>query len=133
MDRRSFIGFGTLAAGALMGGRFSSAFAESTNAKPGETVDTNLGKVRGTVRNGVHAFKGVPYAASTAGENRFMPPKKRQPWTGIRDALELGLRSPQLWSAFHGQVPPEFEPMDRNEPMGEDCEIIYLTQGAHIC
>lgn len=126
MDRRSFIGFGTLAAGALMGGRFSSAFAESTNAKPGETVDTNLGKVRGTVRNGVHAFKGVPYAASTAGENRFMPPKKRQPWTGVRDALELGLRSPQLWSAFHGQVPPEFEPMDRNEPMGEDCLVLNV-------
>jgi len=125
MDRRSFIGFGTLAAGALMGG-FSSAFAEDAKAIPGETVETNLGKVRGTTQKGVHAFKGVPYAASTAGENRFMPPKKRQPWTGVRDAFELGLRSPQLSSAFHGQVPPEFESMDRNEPMGEDCLVLNV-------
>ncbi len=126
MDRRSFIGFGTLAASALMGGKFSSAFAEDTEAKPGETVETNLGKVRGTTQNGVHAFKSVPYAASTAGENRFMPPKKREPWTGVRDAFELGLRSPQLSSAFHGQVPPEFESMDRNEPMGEDCLVLNV-------
>jgi para-nitrobenzyl esterase len=126
MDRRSFIGFGTLAASALMGEKFSSAFAVDTKAKPGETVETNLGKVRGTTQNGVHAFKGVPYAASTAGENRFMPPKKREPWTGVRDASELGLRSPQLLSAFHGQVPPEVESMDRNEPMGEDCLVLNV-------
>jgi para-nitrobenzyl esterase len=126
MDRRSFIGFGTLAASALMGGKISSAFAVDTKAKPGETVETNLGKVLGTTQNGVHAFKGVPYAASTAGENRFMPPKKRQPWTGVRDASELGLRSPQLLSAFHGQVPPEVESMDRNEPMGEDCLVLNV-------
>ncbi len=126
MDRRSFIGFGTLAASALMGGKFSSALAENTKAKPGETVETNLGKVRGTTQNGVHAFKGVPYAASTAGENRFMPPKKREPWNGVRDASELGLRSPQLLSAFHGQVPPEVESMDRNEPMGEDCLVLNV-------
>src|SRR5487761_370741 len=126
MDRRSFIGFGTLAAGALMGGGFSSAFAEDAKGRPGETVETNLGKVRGTAQNGVHAFKGVPYAASTAGETRFMPPKKREPWTGVRDAFELGRRSPQLLSAFHGQVPPEIEPMDRNEPMGEDCLVLNV-------
>ena len=55
-----------------------------------------------------------------------MPPKKREPWTGVRDAFELGLRSPQLSSAFHGQVPPEFESMDRNEPMGEDCLVLNV-------
>src|SRR6185437_5471476 len=126
MDRRSFIGFGTLAASALMGGKFSSAFAENTKMKSGETVETNLGKVRGVTQSGVYAFKGVPYAASTAGKNRFMPPKKREPWTGVRDAFELGLRSPQLLSAFHGQVPPEIEPMDRNEPMGEDCLVLNV-------
>ncbi len=126
MDRRSFIGFGTLAASALMSGKFSSALAENAKMKPGEIVETNLGKVRGTTQNGVHAFKGVPYAASTAGENRFMPPKKREPWSGVRDASELGLRSPQLLAAFHGQVPPEVESMDRNEPMGEDCLVLNV-------
>ena len=126
MDRRSFIGFGALMASSAMGGRFSGAFADDGKAKPGETVETNAGKIRGTTQNGIHAFKGVPYAASTAGENRFMPPKKCQPWTNVREAYELGPRAPQLSSAFHGQVPPEFEPMDRNEPIGEDCLVLNV-------
>ena len=74
MDRRSFIGFGTLAASALMGGKFSSAFAEDTKAKPEETVETNLGKVRGTTQNGVHASRAfltlLPPQAKTASCRR---------------------------------------------------------------
>lgn len=126
MDRRSFIGFGTLAAGALMGGGFARILADDTTPTPGATVATTAGKVRGTLQDKVHAFKGVPYAASTAGANRFMPPKKREAWTDVRECYELGLRSPQLSAAFHGQVPPEFEGMDRNEPMGEDCLVLNV-------
>ena len=37
------------------------------------------GKIRGTVANGITGFKGVPYGASTAGANRFMPPASRHP------------------------------------------------------
>ena len=124
MDRRSFIGFGTLTAGALMSGGFARILADDAKPTPGATVATTVGKVRGTLQDKVHAFKGVPYAASTAGANRFQPPKKREPWTGVRDCFELGLRSPQLLSAFHGAVPPEFESMDRDEPMGEDCLVL---------
>ena len=43
----------------------------------------------------VYAFKGVPYGASTAGAGRFMPPVKPQPWTDIKDATQIGHRSPQ--------------------------------------
>jgi para-nitrobenzyl esterase len=38
----------------------------------------------------VSAFRGVPYGASTAGSGRFMPPEKPQPWTGVKDTVELG-------------------------------------------
>ena len=38
MDRRKFIGIGTLAAGALVGGRFTRAFAEDAKSAPGATV-----------------------------------------------------------------------------------------------
>jgi para-nitrobenzyl esterase len=126
MDRRSFIGLGTLAMSSLVGGRLARAWAADGKPVPGATVTTTSGKVRGTVEDQVHTFKGVPYAASTAGANRFMPPAKREPWTDVRDCFELGLRAPQLASSFHGQVPPEFESMDRNEPMGEDCLVLNI-------
>jgi para-nitrobenzyl esterase len=53
----------------------------------GSIVETECGKVRGYTRNGIHIFKGIPYGASTEGKNRFMPPQKPEPWTGIRSAL----------------------------------------------
>ena len=58
-------------------------------------VETTAGRVRGAVIEGVAAFKTMPYGASTAGPNRFMPPMKPQPWAGIRDALVYNSRAPQ--------------------------------------
>jgi para-nitrobenzyl esterase len=57
-------------------------------------VETKLGKVRGKLANGVYAFKGVRYGASTAGPNRFMPPQAPQPWAGVVDAFEFGASAP---------------------------------------
>jgi len=59
-------------------------------------VETSTGKVRGTVVDGVKIFKGIPYGATTAGKNRFMPPAKPAPWTGVRDALSYGPSAPQV-------------------------------------
>jgi para-nitrobenzyl esterase len=57
-------------------------------------VETRYGRVRGSERDGVVAFLGVPYGASTAGENRFRRPRPPAPWGGVRDAVELGKASP---------------------------------------
>ncbi|KAK3932169.1 Venom carboxylesterase-6 [Frankliniella fusca] len=37
-----------------------------------------------------HAFLGVPYARPPLGELRFRAPQPVEPWTGVRDASELG-------------------------------------------
>jgi para-nitrobenzyl esterase len=62
-------------------------------------VEISPGKVRGFKRNGVYIFKGVPYGASTSGANRFMPPIKPEPWSGIRNALQYGRECPSQDSA----------------------------------
>ena len=49
-------------------------------------VETSYGKIRGFLNQDIYTFRGVRYGASTAGKNRFMPPKPPEPWTGIRDA-----------------------------------------------
>ena len=45
--------------------------------------------------DGIKTFKAIPYGASTAGRNRFMPPVDPAKWTGVRDALAYGPSAPQ--------------------------------------
>jgi para-nitrobenzyl esterase len=81
---------------ALPGFTTPSADAAGDSSSPAAVVDTSGGKVRGVLSNGVHAYRGIPYGASTAGANRFMPPRKPEPWTGVRDAFQNGHSSPQV-------------------------------------
>jgi para-nitrobenzyl esterase len=59
-------------------------------------VETASGKLRGSANSGVYGFKGVPYGASTAGGNRFMPARPPEAWAGVRDALAYSGHAPQL-------------------------------------
>jgi hypothetical protein len=43
-------------------------------------VNTTLGLVQGFVDGDVNVFLSIPFAASTGGENRFLPPRQREPW-----------------------------------------------------
>src|SRR5438045_2957481 len=58
-------------------------------------VETTAGKVRGYSARGILTFKGIPFAGSTAGPNRFMPPAKPQRWTGLRSSMYYGQVCPQ--------------------------------------
>jgi hypothetical protein len=58
-------------------------------------VTTQYGPVRGVLTDGVYAWRGVPYGASTGGANRFRPPVPPSPWTQVRDATQWGPGCPQ--------------------------------------
>jgi len=122
IDRRSFIRYGTVAASVLAGGRLAEALTQENKGAPGATVETAAGKLRGLAQGKVSAFKGVPYGASTAGNLRFMPPVKPKPWTGVRDAFELGRRAPQNPSGLI----PEVAAVEDTKPMGEDCLCLNI-------
>jgi para-nitrobenzyl esterase len=55
---------------------------------------TTAGRVRGVDRDGILAFRAVPYGAPT-GPTRFQPPQPVPGWTGIRDATRYRARCPQ--------------------------------------
>ena len=62
--------------------------AAGTCSTPRSAVaTTQYGKVRGYVEDDVFTFKGVPYGASTGGENRWLPAKPPTAWDGEYPAL----------------------------------------------
>ena len=86
---------------------------------PTETVNvkTAYGLLRGTRKGDLVTFKGIPYAGSVSGENRFKAPPPLVPWTGVRDAFTPG--------------PPSFQPnrpsFGVDEPVpSENCLVLNI-------
>ena len=80
------------------------------------TITTASGQVQGSLEGGVHAFKGIPYAAPPVGPNRLRPPQPVAPWDGVRDASRYGL------VALQQQMPGIFGELGTPQnPAGDDC------------
>ncbi len=90
-SRRDFLRESGLLIAASSAG-FARVFADEGSPV---TVETAYGRIRGVDAAGIKVFKGIPYGASTAGSNRFMPPVAPAKWTGVRDALAYGPSAPQ--------------------------------------
>jgi para-nitrobenzyl esterase len=117
MDRRQFLRLGATASGILLANEIGVAPRLAAQSAPGAIVEISSGKIRGLAQDGVLAFKGIPYGAPTGGNFRFLPPRKPEGWTGVRDAFEIGFRCPQSPSTLI----PEMAAVDRKEPPSEDC------------
>ena len=140
-SRRRFLKGASLAiaaagAGAALG---SKSAAQTTPARPAVgpggstesklfyTVETSYGKVQGIVNAGIKEFKGIPYGASTSGKNRFMPPKRPVPWTGVRESFGYGQICPQTLSNLRSEYGMMIM-WDRHNTagMGEDCLSVNI-------
>src|SRR5580700_1754505 len=106
-----------------------SVFLGNLNAQDTKFVvaETAFGKIRGVDSNGIKIFKGIPYGASTAGSNRFMPPAEPADWSGVRDALAYGHSAPQRDPAASQPVPGALTVSGSNlPPEGEDCLVLNI-------
>lgn len=79
-------------------------------------VRTRQGAIRGSMDEGIAAFKGITYAAAPFGPHRFRPPQPVEAWDGVRDALAYGATVPK---------PPYAPPFDtilsESDNPGADC------------
>jgi para-nitrobenzyl esterase len=69
--------------------------ARGADSRYDVVADTAFGKIRGVDAGGIKIFRGVPYGASTAGKNRFMPPVDPARWSGVLETREFGHSAPQ--------------------------------------
>jgi para-nitrobenzyl esterase len=90
------------------------------------------GAVRGLRTHGVLQFRGVPYASTTGGANRFRPPQPVEPWTGIRNASSWGAMSPQpahtssSLAAINPKLFADAFGRSHDQPMDEDCLTVHV-------
>jgi para-nitrobenzyl esterase len=109
--RQALLLSATAGIGAALTGTARAAGSISSSASRGRgscstprsaVAKTQYGKVRGYVEDGVFTFKGVPYGATTGGENRWLPAKPPVAWDGELPALTYGANCPQRlhdWSS----------------------------------
>ncbi|MGH6910856.1 MAG: carboxylesterase family protein, partial [Phenylobacterium sp.] len=101
-----------LIAGAL------AAIGMATPAWAGPKAKLDSGVVEGETNGDLLVFKGVPYAASTAGAMRWRAPQPVTPWAGVRPATAFGAACPQPHLSD--------DPWAQVGPQSEDCLFLNV-------
>lgn len=125
LDRRDFLA-GTAAvatATTLLGTLDTGTAAATSRNSPSHPVRTQSGLVTGTpaALPGITVYKGIPYAASTAGPNRWRAPQPPASWRGVRKADTWGPACPQPVTGIAA---------DKVPPLSEDCLNLNIWTGA---
>jgi para-nitrobenzyl esterase len=108
------------------GGRSGAAGNGVSAAEPvAEPIaETEHGRVRGTVEDGILTFKGIRYGADTA-TTRFAAPAKPELWDGVLDATSFGASCPQTPTGNPGGLFTSWRP-DPAPPLDEDCLFLNI-------
>lgn len=83
---------------------------------------TTAGLVSGIAADGLHIFRGIPYAAPPVGERRWRAPAPPPAWSGVRKAERFGPVCPQAT----GKYPAWADEHIRAVGMSEDCLTLNI-------
>jgi para-nitrobenzyl esterase len=92
-------------------------------------VEMVSGIVRGAHKEGIWAFKGIPYGADTSGEARFHPAGRPEPWSDVRDCLSYGPSCPQTGSAdspMSAESEKRMGVLSYERETSEDCLVLNV-------
>ncbi len=107
--------FAPLLAASLLSG--CSLFQAEENY-PADIARLDTGVIKGSITDGVVAFKGIPYAEAPVGDLRWRAPQPVAAWQGVREATEFGNDCMQT------PFPSDAAPL--GEEPAEDCLYINV-------
>lgn len=87
-----------------------------------DEVKTKSGRVKGTLKDGVVSFKGIPFATAPIGALRWRAPQPIASWKGVRDADHF---SASCYQQIVNEMKPWTYEFMTHTDVSEDC--LYLN------
>jgi len=114
----------TMIAGLTAAALLAGAAPSIAKGAAAPTVKLDAGVVEGAQSGDLLVFKGIPYAASTAGPMRWRAPGPVAAWAGVRPATSFGAACPQPHLSD--------DPWAQVGPQSEDCLFLNVWRPARV-